>query len=162
MNRYVDCTENLVEVFLGVIEKRYPAYAGLKVKLLFDTKKRVRNGTLVLASIETANDKIKFFSKDDIAVEGYDYIIIVDLKAWEISNLVDKERLISHELQHVEIDDKGTPKLVGHDIEDFYSEVENNKDNPTWKRDLVTITVALYDQEKEMAKASKPTKNKGF
>lgn len=162
MNRYIDCTENLVEVFLGVVEKRYPSYADLKVKLLFDTKKRVRNGTLVLASIETANDKIKFFSKDDIAVEGYDYIIIVDLKAWEIANLADKERLISHELQHVEIDDKGTPKLGGHDIEDFYSEVENNKDNPTWKRDLATIAVALYDQEKEMAKTPKPTKNKGF
>jgi len=161
MNRYVDCTENLVEVFLGVVEKRFPAYADLKVKLLFDTKKRIRNGTLVLASIETANDKIKFFSKDNIAVDGYDYIIIVDLKAWEIANLSDKERLISHELQHVEIDDKGTPKLGGHDIEDFYSEVEHNKDKPTWKRDLATIATALYDQEKEMAKPVKQNK-KGF
>lgn len=161
MNRYVDCTENLVEVFLKVVEKRFPAYADLKIKLLFDTKKRIRSGTLVLASIETANDKIKFFSKDNIAVDGYDYIIIVDLKSWEIANSTDKERLISHELSHIEIDDKGVLKLCGHEIEDFYSEVDYNKDNPTWKRDLATITTALYDQEKELAKAAKPLKNKG-
>ena len=93
--------------------------------------------------------------------KSYDYIIIVDLKSWEIANSTDKERLISHELSHIEIDDKGVLKLCGHEIEDFYSEVDYNKDNPTWKRDLATITTALYDQEKELAKAAKPLKNKG-
>lgn len=161
MNRYIDCNEGLVETFLEVIEKQYPSYVNLKIKLLFDTKKRIKGGKLTLASIETANDKIKFFSRDNIAVDGYDCIIIVDLKAWEIASLEDRVRLISHELQHIEIDDKGTLKLRGHEIEDFYTEIEKNKTNPEWKKNLATVILALYDQEKEMSKPVK-TKTKGF
>ena len=107
---------------------------------------------MVLASIELASEKIKFFSKDNVAVEGYDYILIVDRKVWELANAKDKERLIAHEFKHVFIDDKGGCKIMGHEIEDFYSEIEHNKDDPEWARKLATIALDVYDQEKELAK----------
>ena len=155
MNRYEEADESLVEVFLDVVEKVFPAYQNLNFKLIFDTKRRVKGGRTVLANIELASEKVKFFSKDDVAVEGYDYIIVVDKKAWELSaNTKNRERLIRHEMKHAFIDPKGKPKLVGHEIEDFYSEIEYNKDDPEWARKLATLVSDVYEQEKELMKES--------
>lgn len=153
--RYIDCDDEFVQCFLDVVEERFPSYINLNIKLLFDTKKRVSGGQVVLASIHTTSAMAKFFSKDDTATEGYDFVLVVDRKAWELSNQLDKKRLISHELQHIFIDEKGKPKLVGHEIEDFYQEIEWNKDDPEWRRNLAIQAIAMYDQEKEMAKNTK-------
>lgn len=148
--RYIDCNDDLVQVFLDVVEERFPSYINLNIKLLFDTKKRISAGNVIIASIRTTSDMAKFFSKDDVATEGYDFVLIVDQKAWELSSPADKKRIISHELQHIFIDEKGKPKLVGHEIEDFYQEINWNQDDPEWRRNLATQVIALYDQEKEM------------
>jgi len=153
--RYEDCDESLVKAFLDVVEERFPIYQNLTFKLIFDLKKRIKGGKMILASIELASPKIKFFSKDDVALEGYDYILIVDHKAWELANEADRKRLISHELRHVFIDEKGSPKIVGHEIEDFYAEIKLNEDDPEWARKLVMVTGSVYEQEKEMAKQQK-------
>lgn len=155
MSRYEDCNDELVEVFLDILEHRFPAFGNLKFKLIFDTKKRVKQGKLVLASVELASPKIKFFSKDDVAVDGYDYVLTVDRKAWDLANEKDKKRVISHELRHVFINEKGVPKLVGHEIEDFYIELKLNEDDPEWARNLTGLVADVYEQEKELAKAPK-------
>jgi hypothetical protein len=155
MNRYKDCDEGLVEVFLNVLEERFPLYQNFKFKLIFDSKKRVSKGKLVLASLELANDKIKFFSRDDVALEGYDYVLIVNEKAWQLANDKDKVRLISHEMRHAHIDEKGDPKMVGHDIEDFYEEIKLNQDDPEWGRKLAILVKDVYEQEKEDKKVKK-------
>lgn len=152
MHRYEEANESLVEAFLNVTEETFPQYQNLKFKLIFDLKKRIKQGALVLASIELLSPKIKYFSKDKIATEGYDYLMIVDQKAWELANEATRTRLIRHELRHIFIDEKGTPKLVGHEIEDFYSEVELNQDDPEWRRTLATLTRDVYEQEKLMLK----------
>ena len=153
MNRYEEADESLVEVFLDVVEKVFPLYQNLKFKLIFDTKKRVKGGKIVLASIELASEKVKFFSKDDVAVEGYDYIMIVDSKAWELSaNNKNRKRLIRHEMRHAFINENGMPKIIGHEIEDFYVEIEANKDDPEWARKLATLVTDVYEQERELAK----------
>jgi len=152
MHRYIEVDEYLTEVFLNVLEKVFPRYQTLKFKLIFDLKKRISQGKLTLASIELASPKIKFFSKDNIATEGYDYIIIIDKKAWEFSSEFNKLRILRHELRHVFIDEKGTPKLIGHEIEDFYSEIELNKDDPEWRRIVTTLIIDAYKQERDMAK----------
>jgi hypothetical protein len=156
MFRYEEADESLVEVFLNVVESFFPMYQNLKFKLMFDTKKRVKGGKVVLSSVELASEKVKFFSKDNIAVEGYDYIVTVDKKAWEVSaNTKDRERLIRHEMRHVFIDEKGKPKIVGHEIEDFYAEIEANKDNPEWARRLTILVEDIYEQERELTKEAK-------
>ena len=155
MNRYEECDESLVSTFIDIVEERFPNLAYLNFRLIYDTKKRVKQGNICLASIELANQKIKFFSKDQKAEEGYDYIIIVDKKAWELANVNDRKRLMSHELRHVFIDEKGGLKLVGHEISDFYMELELNVDDPEWARNLTALTSAIYEQEKEDAKDKK-------
>lgn len=161
MNRYEDADDSLVEVFLNVVEERFPRLINLKFKLIYDLKKRIKQGKIVLASIELASPKLKFFSRDDLASEGYDYVIIVDKKAWELSSDKDKFRIISHELNHVFIDEKENLKIIGHEISDFYIELKRNEDDPEWGRNLTALVNAVYEQEKEAAKEAKMAKKKG-
>jgi len=155
MMRYEECNENLVEVFLEILEDRFPNKAHLKYKLVFDTKKKVSKGSFVLADIALASEKIKFFTKDDIAVDGYDYILTVNKKAWELASEKDKRRILSHEMRHVFLDEKGAAKLIGHEIEDFYEEIRLNQDDPEWSRKLGRLALDVYEQEKEMKKGAK-------
>jgi len=159
MNRYEDCNENLVQVFLSIVEERFPSFQNLKFKLIFDTKRRIKGGKTTLASIEVASDKIKFFSKDKIALDGYDYVIIVDKKAWELASATDKKRIMSHEMRHVFVDEeKEACKVIGHEIEDFYAEIKLNQDDPEWALKLVTLVSDVYEQEKELAREAKQAK----
>ncbi len=152
--RYEDADESLVEVYLKVAEERFPnTCANLSIKLLIDTKRRVSRGTLVLASIEIASAKIKYFTKHEVPVgDGVDYILIADQKAWELASEEDKTRLISHELRHVFVDENGKHKLLPHDIEDFAAEVKLNTDSPEWASRLATVVADVYEQEKELKK----------
>jgi len=151
MVRFEDGDESLVKVFLEVMEDRFPHFQYLKFKLVYDLKKRVKSGKVVLASIELASPKIKYFSQDEKAAEGYDYILFVDKKAWDLATDKDKVRFISHEMRHVFVDEKDKPKLVGHEIEDFYQEIKLNEDDPEWGRKLVRLLTDVYEQEKEMS-----------
>ena len=155
MIRFTDVDDSVVEVFLSILEERYPSLSQLKIKLIFDTKRRVKDGEIVLASAELASEKIKFFSKDDVAIEGYDVVIIFDQKAWELSNAADRKRIMSHELRHVFIDEQDKVKLMPHDISDFRMEQKLNVDDPDWKFKLATLVNDIYEQEKEMTKQSK-------
>jgi hypothetical protein len=154
--RYEDADDGLVEVFLKVAEERFPnTCANLNIKLMFDTKKRVSKGKICLASVEVANEKIKYFTKHEVEVGGYDYILIVDRKAWELANEKDRIRLLSHELRHVFVDENGKRKLLPHDIEDFVAEVKLNEDDPDWGFKLATLVTDVYEQEKELKKLTK-------
>lgn len=155
--RYEDASENLVEVYLKVAEDRFPnTCANLNIKLMFDTKRRVSRGKLILASVEVASEKIKYFTKHEVDIgDGVDYIMTVDKKAWELANDADKVRMISHELRHVFIDENDRRKLLPHDIEDFAAEVKLNADDPDWAFNLVTLVADIYEQEKELKKLSK-------
>lgn len=147
--RYEDADDKLTEVFLDVLEERFPSYQHLNFKLVYDLKRRKVGGKLVLASIELASPKIKYFSTDDHAIEGYDYVIFVDKKAWDMASDKDRTRIISHELRHVFVDERDRPKIVAHEIEDFYAELKLNADDPEWGLKLVTLVTDVYDQEKE-------------
>jgi len=147
MNRYIEVTENVMIVFNEVLQERFPGFVNIKFKLLFDTKKRMKKGKLVLATTELVNEKVKMLSADDYAPEGYDYLIIIDSVVWEYAQEDDKKRLISHELNHVFIDEKGRYKILDHDIEDFFVEIERNVDKPNWASDLAFTAETIYGQE---------------
>jgi len=155
MTRFIDVDDSIVEVFLKVIGERFPVLGQLKIRLVFDLKKRIKQGKLCLAVTELANDKIKYFSKDDLAIEGYDVVITFDMKAWELASEKDRMRIMSHELRHVFIDEKGKVKLLPHDVSDFRAEQKLNEDDPDWGFKLGTVVVDIYDQEKEISKQKK-------
>jgi len=155
MHRYEDSDDGMTEVFLNVLEEHFQQLQYLKFKLIYDLKQRVSKGRLVLASIETASPKIKYLSKDKIAIDGYDLLLIADQKAWEVASSDQRAKLMRHELRHVQIDETGMVKLVGHEIEDFHIEVKLNKDNPEWRMQLAMLTRDMYEQEKLMLKENK-------
>ena len=161
MIRFTEVDDSVVEVFINTLEERFPNLGQLKIKLVFDLKRRVKKGEIVLASTELASEKIKFFSRDDIATEGYDVVIIFDMKAWELANEADRKRIMSHELRHIFIDEKGSVKLLPHDISDFRAEQKLNTDDPDWKFKLAVVVNDVYEQEREMIKQSKQVKKGG-
>ncbi len=149
MNRYLDSNDDLESVFQKVVAERFPMLSDVQFKLIFDNKKKVSKGNLVLASVELVNEKVRFLTTDNLIPEGYDYLLNVDATAWEYATEEDKERLISHELNHVHIDEKGKLKLIGHDVEDFAREIQRNVDNPNWAENLATLTLAIYEQDED-------------
>lgn len=150
MNRYLEVDSSVMDVFYKVLNERFPAYGNIKFKLMFDTKKRMRKGKLVLASTELTNEKIRHFTATEDLPEGYDYLIILDEVAWVHASDADRERIISHELNHVFIDEKGNYKLIDHDVEDFLVEIKRNEDNPDWAYDLAALTKSIYEQKEDM------------
>lgn len=155
MHRYEEADDSLVEVFLEILEEHAPQLQFLKFKLIYDLKKRISKGKIVLASIETAGPKIKFLSKDKIAIDGYDLLLVVDLKVWEVASADHRKKIIRHELRHIQLDEKGGVTIVGHEIEDFHIEVKLNQDDPEWRMYLATLANDMYEQEKLLLKEKK-------
>lgn len=149
MSRFGDVTQDVKDMVRAVRAEHFPELRNAEILVLFDKKKRMSGGALVLGRIQKTNDLIKKLS-DEVVDEGYDYIMYLDKKMWESSADMDRERVIRHEFRHcfVDLDARGTPyKLIGHTIEDFYEEVELNEDDPRWRVRLAEITYAAYDME---------------
>jgi len=152
--RYEDADTSLTQVFNQVIAERFNTLQYLNFKLVYDTKKRMKGGQIVLASTEVASPKVKFFTASDQVEDGYDCIMFIDRKAWELSSDLDKVRIMSHELRHVYLDEKGNPKILNHEISDFYAEIALNVDDQEWARRLSTLVFDVYEQEKDIIKGS--------
>lgn len=148
--RYLDGTNELKTVLDKLLAARFLNLFGLKFLLLFDSKKRVSKGRLVLASTDLVNEKLRFLTADDFAPEGYDYIMTVNTVAWENADEETRERIIAHELNHVFIDEKGKLRLVGHDVGDFAAEIQKNIQNPDWALNLEILTTAIYEQAEDI------------
>jgi hypothetical protein len=149
VSRFTDVTQDVKDMVRAVRAEHFPELRNAEILVLFDKKKRMSGGALVLGRIQKTNDLIKKLS-DEVVDEGYDYIMYLDKKMWESSAEMDRERVIRHEFRHcfVDLDARGTPyKLIGHTIEDFYEEVELNDDDPRWRLRLGEITYAAYDME---------------
>jgi hypothetical protein len=149
MSRFTDVNQDVKDMVRAVRAEHFPELRNAEILVLFDKKKRMSGGALVLGRIQKSNDLIKKLT-DEVVDEGYDYIMYLDKKMWESSAEMDRERVIRHEFRHcfVDLDARGTPyKLISHTIEDFYEEVELNEDDPRWRIRLGEITYASYDTE---------------
>jgi hypothetical protein len=149
VSRFANVTQDVKDMIRAVRAEHFPELRNAEILVLFDKKKRMSGGALVLGRIQKTNDLIKKLS-DEVVDEGYDYIMYLDKKMWESSADMDRERVIRHEFRHcfVDLDARGTPyKLIGHTIEDFYEEVELNDDDQRWRLRLGEVTYAAYDME---------------
>lgn len=121
------------------------------ILVLMDTKKRTVSGKLAAASLAKTNDVERFLSIDGAdVVDGYDYIMRLDNILWNAIEESDRIRIIRHELCHalVDVDADNPFKIQPHEVEDFYSEIEFNKDDPRWMVRLGVVLEALYNPEK--------------
>lgn len=148
--RYEDVPENVFTMLRELIGEYFSDLAGAKIHIVFDTKKKMTGGKLVLGKIKKANELEKFFTSE-LTTDGggFDYVIFLDKKAWNIANEDDRYRLLRHELRHtdVNIDSKNPYQIRKHTLEDFYSEVRLNQENPRWSEDLAIRTKIAYENE---------------
>ena len=160
--RYEEVTEEVEGLLREVRAKYFPELKNAKIITLFDVKKRISGGRVVLGRIMKTNDLLRHLTKDEaVAIEGYDYIITLDKEGWNAIGDADRVRVLRHELRHAyyDIDSDSNPyKLLDHSITDFYEEVELNKDDPRWRERVAAIVEDIYEQKKEDRKQE--TKNK--
>lgn len=150
--RYEDVPETVNDMVKELITDYFSDLAGCKIKVVFDTKKKITKGKLTLGRIKKANELEKFFTSDMTGDgEGLDYVIFIDKMAWELADQDDRYRLLRHELRHtnVNIDSNSNPyQLRGHTVEDFYTEIRINEDKPRWAEDLAVRTKMAYEEAK--------------
>jgi len=156
MSRFYTADDAVKDVVDELIYKdnRFPNLRAAKIKLIFDSKPKIDklNQTLTFAYIKTTNDVERYLTKSGETMEGYDYFVFIYDMVWEMSSKADRKRIVSHELQHTFLDDKGNFKLIRHDIEDFHAEIEHNKEDPMWRQSLGTVAMAKIEQLKEEGK----------
>lgn len=152
--RYEDATADVMELAREIIAEHFPELRNVKIKYLFDLKKRMSGGMNVLARCQRSNDLLKFFTIDESGdEEGYAYIVYVDKLLWGNIERADKTKLLRHEFRHIFIDDesaKNPYKLVDHDVSDFRDEIALNTDDPRWDERLASLASDLYSQQEEM------------
>jgi len=157
--RYEEATDEVRRLLDKVIADHFGELRNAKIVALFDTKKHAAGGQVMLSNITKPNELLRHFTRADASSDdGYDYIVILDKKAWEAIGDADRTRLLRHELRHTfyDIDAEDNPyKLVDHTVADFYEEIELNQDDPKWRQRISTLVTDMYEQEKEEAKEKK-------
>lgn len=157
MSRFYEAEQKVQELVEKVMYDRFPALRGFKIKVVMDSKPKIdklRN-VMTFAYIKLANEVERFLSKSGVNLNGYDYLMFINDLIWELASDKNKLRLISHELRHCFVDDEGNCKIVRHDIEDFYAELDLNKDDPMWGQALSTVAIAKFEQTKAEERTQK-------
>jgi hypothetical protein len=158
MGRYYEADPLVYNLMDELVDERFGnTLRAANIKILMDSKPKVDKLTnrMTFAYIKSTSEVEKFLTMDGHNLEGITYLIFLSDLVWELANDKDKKRILSHELRHTFLDEKGNYKLIRHDIEDFYTEVQLNKDDPMWGQALSTVAIAKYDQMKAEAKANK-------
>ena len=149
--RFEDVTENVMELVNEVRKEVFSELRSAKIKVLYDTKKRLGGGKMVLGRMQRTNDLLKHLTVEESGdEEGYDYILYLDKAVFENVEKPDQVRLIRHELQHcvVDLDANTNPyKIRGHEISDFYDEIEYNKEDPRWAERCVEVGLSVYGED---------------
>lgn len=152
MTRYENVQDSIINLVEEIRDEDFQHLEAANIKVVLDNKERKSKGSTVLGRMKKANDFERYLTEDDIN-EGYDYIMFIDKKASQLDeNYV--RRIIAHELQHCDYDpDKANPwGIRDHEVQDFYDEIEKNKDDPRWAEIVVGIVSAQYEEERERNK----------
>jgi len=151
MGRYEDVSQDVLDMVTEVRREWFPDLRNVKIKVLFDIKKKMSNGYMVLGRIQKTNDLLRYLTVDESLNDGFDYIMYLDRMAFRWIEDNDKIRIIRHELRHIFIDiEANNPyKIIPHDIEDFAEEIEFNSDDVRWKSRVVEVALSQYENESE-------------
>ena len=150
LNRYEDSPQEVADFAEQVRARYFPELARARIAVLFDLRRRKSRGNWILASIHKPNELTKHFTKSNLNPSGLDYVIVLDKAVWAEIQEQDRIRIVRHELRHTfyDLEAKGDPyKLVGHDVEDFWTEIDLNKDDPRWRIRVSEIAESVYDQD---------------
>ena len=148
--RYEPVTDEVNDLCANIRMERFEQLFEANFICVFDNKKKTSDGKIVVARIKKMNDELKFFTMEDNG-EKYHYIIFIDKEVWNVLEDNDKTRVITHELYHCEIDfDKKNPYgLRDCEIQTFYQEIEDNREDPQWAERINVVAESIYDPENE-------------
>lgn len=157
MGRYYEADQSVYELMDSIINEYFGDLRNAKIKILMDTKTQINKltGRVKFGYIKTANEVEKFLTMDGQNLEGIDYIMFLSELTWSLAEDVNKTRIVRHELRHCFLDEKGNYKLVPHEIEDFYVEIELNQDDPRWGQNLADLVRIRHEQIKAEEKAAR-------
>lgn len=153
MGRYYDAEREVYEILNELISTRFNNLRNTRFKIFMDRKPKIDKllRKIVFAYVKLPNEVERYLT-EEIAGSEINYFIFINELVWSLASDKDKKRILSHELRHCFIDDKGNYKIIKHDIEDFYEELKLNEDDPMWAQSLGTIALTKYEQLKEEAK----------
>ena len=158
--RFEEAPEDAYEVLTKMRRNHFPELVNANILILMDTKKRTADSgnKIVMGRIEKTNDLTRHLTIDDAESErGFDYIMYLDKMMWSMIDRHDKDRTVRHELRHTMISEADMPyKLRAHTIEDFYSEVSLNEDDPRWRERVGIALSSRYDQLKRPKSSDNP------
>lgn len=150
MVRYENVDTETLSLIDNIIKEEFPKLTNFQIFVIFDNKKKMNKGKIVAATIQKTNELNRFLSFNETDGEGYDYIMTIDKNIWEDINDLDRTRIVRHELMHCFIDDNGNHKIIGHDFEGFYKEIDiENKEggDPRWKERISQIAESIYSKD---------------
>ena len=156
MIRFENVSDEIILLANEIQEKWFPELIDVKIKYLFDLKKRTSGDKIILGRCQKTDDLVKYFSVEEARdAEGYQYIITIDKVACDNIEKYDKIRILRHELRHIlvwEKEDKTIYKIHPHDIEDFVEEIELNREDPRWSLRIGALISDIYEQQEEIEK----------
>lgn len=160
MSKFEEVPENVITMLNDLVRESFPVLLNARIKVLFLMNKKKSSGNLVLGSMCKATPREYYLTSSPNGDDGWNYIMILDGNVFPSLDEEDQKRIIRHELNHasIDLDAKDPFKIVGHEIEDFYKEVEYNKDEPRWKERVFAIADQIYEKIEENKKAEKSKK----
>lgn len=151
-SRFEDVDEDVLDLMHEVMAEYFPEFRNVRIKCLFDIKKRMSGGKVVMGRIQKTNDLLRHLTTaESRSDDGFDAILYIDRRMWENIGRADRIRVIRHELRHLDLNEEGKLSILPHDIEDFVTEVSLNTDDMRWRERVATLTRDIYEQEKEQA-----------
>jgi hypothetical protein len=152
--RFEQAPQKAIEMLASVRKDiQFNQLVNANILVVMDLKKRTSGGKLVAASLSKTNDIERFLTLNEAFTEdGYDYIMRIDKALWESPiEDIDRIRIIRHELCHADVDAEADKpyKIQAHEVEDFYSEILFNQDDPKWMVRLGGVLESIYSKEKE-------------
>lgn len=146
--RYEEVGFQVEEMVERIAIDKFPELEGAHIKVIFDLKKKTKDGRIVVARIKKMNDELKFLAMTEEGLE-YDYMIFIDKQVWDCLEDRDRERVIFHELCHTQVDTgKECPyNIKDHEIQGFHAETEYNADDPRWAERIHVICQSVHDPE---------------
>src|SRR6056297_451130 len=154
MSKFEDVPENVEQMMDDIIKDSFPTLLNAKIKMLFLMNKKTSGGHMVLGTMNKATPRENYLTSTDTGDDGVNYIMMLDGNVFPSLDVEDQKRLIRHELNHayIDLEAKDPYKVIGHEIENFFKEVEYNKDEPRWKDRVFSIADQIYEDMEEQKK----------
>ncbi len=147
-NRFDDVTNEELNMVDKVIKDAFPELVAARFLMFFDNKKRKTKGKYVIGRIKKLNEEQRIMTMDENGGE-YHYTIFLDKFIWDNLTEPDQIKILRRLMCQCDIDHEGDDpyKMQDYEVQDFYSEIQYNHDDPRWLERVELIAENLYEED---------------